>query len=77
MPLEDFCALDEMNAFWLPMVMDDTISDELDKWFALLEWFIPVMSALLGPLGSVSRGVSFLFLPFPFCTGVFLPPRYL
>ena len=29
MPLKDFCALDEMNAFQLPMVMDDTIFGEL------------------------------------------------
>ena len=29
MPLKNFCALDEMNAFWLQMVMDDTIPDEL------------------------------------------------
>ena len=29
-PLKDFCALDEMNAFWLQMVMDDlSVFDEL------------------------------------------------
>ena len=80
MPLEDFCALDGMNAFWLQMVWMILSLMSLCRLTDSLHYLSgSSLSSLLFlvPLVVSAGGTSFLFLPFPFCAGVFLPPRYL
>ena len=79
-PPKDFCALDEMNAFQLWMVMDDPFIMSLHRSAddLLFSWVIhPCHLCSSWSPWWYQWWVSFLFLPFPFCTGVFLPPRYL